>query len=214
MCGSNPNYSVLLVNILHLLNTTRRPWKTGEAPPNDRCSFARKYNEYRQKLLLSADEFTCDLGIPYWPSRAGGKPTSTRASAERASPAARLRRARRYVAGGGGGCLSFAMDGLYRCSRPLFSAYVHGTWPVVDRTYATETETQRERGGAKTQWSIRWNDRPGPHDARENDQLMEIAWGLPFSLSLLPHCKVQTTAPEHVRPNVRSRATPGKNDPG
>lgn len=209
MCGSNPNYSVLLVNILRLLNTTRRPWKTGEAPPNDRCSFARKYNEYRQKLLLSADEFACDLGNPLlakpcrWKTHIdqsfGGacvacSQTSTRASV----------RSRRWW---------WLLVVCHGWTLPLPQATVFG---VRSRYVAgggqdvRNRDTERERGSEdpmvdpmeRSPWSARRpRERPIDGDC--------MGASNPFSLSLLPHCKVQTIAPEHVRPNVRSRATPG-----
>ena len=107
--------------------------------------------------------------------------------------------------------LPIAMDSAARLlalARPLFSS-VRSRWPAEDKTCAAG------RAPRPTQWPIP-SGRPGPHDAGENDQLMTALARASFS-PLSPRCKLPDEykqLPEHVRPNVRSRATPGERQRG
>jgi hypothetical protein len=75
--------------------------------------------------------------------------------------------------------------------------YVHvGRW-WTRRTQQEQRVSERERGQDAMVDPIRWNGRPGPHDAPRKRPID----GAPSSVSLLPHCKLK---------QLRSRATFGK----
>jgi hypothetical protein len=144
------------------------------------------------KLLLSADQFTCDLR-----TRLLGLDKRGNAHQNFGAPPARLGRIgsrRRWM-------LPFAMDST-ATGATVFD--VRSRWPVVDETYA----------GTRKGRPNRWNARPGPHDAPRKRPI-DGAWGLPFSLSLLPHCKLaaeykqlppKTYVPTSVHVRLREKA--------
>lgn len=136
-------------------NTTHRLLENAEAPPIDRCSFTRNIMNI-DKLLLSADQFTCDLGNPQL-----DKPCRWKRTSELRSAASQTwtRRQPAVVAA----LLPFGMDSS-ATQATVFDAYVHaGRW-WTRRTQQGEKERGQARPNPNGR-SIRWNDRPGPHDA-------------------------------------------------
>ena len=144
-------------NILHLLNTTQT-LENVEAPPIDRCSFTRNIMNI-DKLLLSADQFTCDLGIPYWTKPCRWE-THIRTSERRQTS----------VAGGGGCC---RLPWTLPLPEPRFSTYVHvGRWWTRRMQQGRRERSQRPNPMVdpsfrrqKKKWSIHPMERP-PWSAR------------------------------------------------
>ena len=150
---------------------------------------------------MTADQFTCDLGIPYWTKPCRWE-THIRTSERRQTS----------VAGGGGCC---RLPWTLPLPEPRFSTYVHvGRWWTRRTQQGRRERSQRPNPMVDPSFRRKKHKMVDPSDGttalvrttpRENDQLMEHG-GFPFSSRCCRTANLPPSTnncPEHVRSNVR-----------